>query len=226
MRFRSREHAGKLLAERLSAHYKNKNALVLAIPRGALPMARIIAEDLGGELDVVLVHKLGHPDQPEFAIGAVDESGNVYLAEWATDLPAPVLENEKQRQLAVLRRRRAQYTPLHPPIDPSGRIVIIVDDGIATGSTMIAALRAVRARKPKELVCAVAVSSPAAARSIAREAGSIVCLLKPAEFSAVGQFFEDFSQVTDEDVINILGETRENAFAAADTLAGAFRESR
>ena len=171
MRFLSREHAGKLLAERLSAEYKNENPLILGIPRGALPMARIIAEELGGELDVVLVHKLGHPHQPEFAIGAIDESGKTYLTDWATELPPHILESEKQRQLAVLRRRRAQYTPLHPPIDPSGRIAIVVDDGIATGSTMIAALRAVRARKPKELICAVAVASPEAARR--RSSGNI-----------------------------------------------------
>jgi predicted phosphoribosyltransferase len=213
MRFRSREHAAQLLAERLSAEYKNKNPLVLGIPRGALPMAEIIASHLGGELDVVLVHKLSHPDQPEFAIGAIDESGNAYLAEWAADLPGPFLEEEKQRQLALLRRRRAQYTPLRPPIDPRGRTVIVVDDGIATGSTMIAALRAVRAKKPKKLLCAVAVASPEAARSMSREADALVCLTVPAEFFAVGQFFDDFTQVTDEDVVTIL--QRHKAAAAA-----------
>jgi predicted phosphoribosyltransferase len=204
MRFRSREDAAHLLAKRLSADYKNKNPLVLGIPRGALPMAEIIADALGGELDVVLVHKLSHPDQPEFAIGAIDESGNAYLAEWATELGAQFLAEEKQRQLAVLRRRRAQYTPLRPPIDPRGRIAIVVDDGIATGSTMIAALRAVRARQPKKLICAVAAAPPQTVRSISREADAIVCLTTPVEFFAVGQFFEDFTQVTDEDVVTIL----------------------
>jgi predicted phosphoribosyltransferase len=213
MRFRNREHAAQLLAESLSADYKNKNPLILGIPRGALPMARIIAEALGGELDVVLVHKLGHPDQPEFAIGAIDESGNTYLAEWATELPSEILEEEKQRQLAVLRRRRAQFTPSRPSIDPSGRITIVVDDGIATGSTMIAALRAVRAQKPQKLICAVAVASPEAARSIAREADAIVCLMAPAEFSAVGQFFEDFAQVTDEEVATTLRQSRKKELA-------------
>jgi predicted phosphoribosyltransferase len=204
MRFRSREDAAHLLVKRLSADYKNKNPLVLGIPRGALPMAEIIADALGGELDVVLVHKLSHPDQPEFAIGAIDESGNAYLAEWATELGAQFLAEEKQRQLAVLRRRRAQYTPLRPPIDPRGRIAIVVDDGIATGSTMIAALRAVRARQPKKLICAVAAAPPQTVRSISREADAIVCLTTPVEFFAVGQFFEDFTQVTDEDVVTIL----------------------
>jgi len=204
MRFRSREHAARLLAERLSPDYKDKDPLVLGIPRGALPMAEIIADALGGELDVVLVHKLSHPDQPELAIGAIDESGNVYLAEWANQMAPEVLEVEKQRQLNVLRRRRAQYTPLRPPIDPRGRNVLVVDDGIATGSTMIAALRAVRARKPKKLVCAVAVASPEAARALSHEADELVCLLVPAEFFAVGQFFKDFAQVTDDHVVAIL----------------------
>jgi predicted phosphoribosyltransferase len=213
MRFRSREHAATLLAERLKADYAKTNPLILGIPRGALPMARIIADALEGELDVVLVHKLSHPDQPEFAIGAIDESGSCYLAEWATELPPRVLEEEKQRQLAVLRRRRAQYTPLHPPIDPHGRIAIVVDDGIATGSTMIAALRAVRAHQPEKLICAVAVASPEAARSIAREADALICLTAPSEFFAVGQFFDDFAQVNDEDVVNILRQSRERQSA-------------
>lgn len=208
MRFRSREHAAQLLANKLSAEYKNKNPLVLGIPRGALPMAEIIANALGGELDVVLVHKLSHPDQPEFAIGAIDESGNAYLAEWASELTPEMIEEEKERQLAMLRRRRAQYTPLRPPIDPRGRIAIVVDDGVATGSTMIAALRAVRARKPAKLICAVAAASPAALRALSVEADATVCLTAPVEFFAVGQFFEDFAQVTDEDVVAILQHGR------------------
>jgi putative phosphoribosyl transferase len=215
MRFQSREHAAHLLAERLSADYKNKNPLVLGIPRGALPMAEIIADALGGELDVVLVHKLSHPEQPEFAIGAIDESGNTYLAEWATELGPELLDEEKQRQLAVLRQRRAQYTPLRPPIDPRGRIAIVVDDGIATGSTMIAALRAVRASKPMKLICAVAVSSQEAARAMSREADALICLATPAEFFAVGQFFEDFAQVTDEHVVVILRRHKRAAAAEA-----------
>jgi predicted phosphoribosyltransferase len=213
MRFRNREHAAELLVERLRANYKNKNPLVLGIPRGAVPMAKIIAEDLGGELDVVLVHKLGHPDQSELAIGAIDEDGNAFLSEWAADLDPAFLEAEKRRQLEVLRQRRARYTPLRAPIDPRGRIVIVVDDGIATGSTMTAALRAVRAKKPKKLIGAVAVASTEAARAMLHECDAMVCLKIPAEFYAVGQFFDDFGQVSDEDVIASLRESQQKILA-------------
>jgi predicted phosphoribosyltransferase len=179
-------------------------------------MAEIIADALGGELDVVLVHKLSHPDQPEFAVGAIDESGRLYLADWATELTPQLLEDEKQRQLDVLRRRRNLYTPLRPPIDPLGRIAIVVDDGIATGSTMIAALRAVRTKRPKKLIWAVAVASPQALHAMSREADAVICLTTPAEFFAVGQFFDDFAQVTDEDVVDIL---QRHQTAAAGAVA-------
>jgi predicted phosphoribosyltransferase len=204
MLFENREHAARLLARRLSAYYKNKNPLLLAIPRGAIGMAEIIADVLGGELDVVLVHKLGAPGQPELAIGAIDETGNVFLSGYGLDIDSAYLEAEKQAQLEVLRKRRAQYTPSRGPIDPHDRIVIVVDDGIATGSTMTAALRAIRRSKPKKLIGAVAVASPSAARAMSGEADAIVCLDVPAEFYAVGQFFEDFSQVSDEEVTAIL----------------------
>ena len=204
MRFKSREHAAQLLAERLRASYRNNNPLVLGVPRGAVPMAKIIADGLGGELDVVLVHKLSHPEQPELAIGAIDERGNAFVSEWAADLEPDYLEAEKERQLSVLRDRRARYTPLRAPIEPRGRIVIVVDDGIATGSTMTAALRAIRARNPKKLVGAVAVAAPDAARAMLHECDAMVCLNVPAKFFAVGQFFDDFNQVSDEDVVAIL----------------------
>lgn len=213
MLFENREHAARLLARRLSADYKGKNPLVLAIPRGAVPMAKIIADSLGGELDVVLVHKLGAPGQPELAIGAIDEDGNVSLSGYGLDIDDAYLEAEKRAQLGVLRNRRARYTPARRPIEPHDRIVIVVDDGIATGSTMTAALRAVRCKKPKKLVVAAAVASVSAARAMSREADAIVCLNVPADFYAVGQFFKDFSQVSDEDVIAILQQHESEASA-------------
>ncbi|OGQ50594.1 MAG: phosphoribosyl transferase [Deltaproteobacteria bacterium RIFCSPLOWO2_02_56_12] len=208
MPFQNREQAAHLLARRLEK-YRGQNPLVLAIPRGAVPMARIIADSLGGEMDVVLVHKLGAPGEPELAIGAVDETGQVYLAEYAQDLEISddYINAEKQTQLETLRKRRALYTPLRPPIDPCRRIVIVVDNGVATGSTMISALRAVRARKPARLIAAAAVASRETLRKIASEADETICLEVPARFYAVGQFFEDFSQVSDEQVVAIMLES-------------------
>lgn len=213
MKFKNREHAAQLLAERLRAAYRNEKPLVLGVPRGAVPMAKIIADALGGDLDVVLVHKLSHPEQAELAIGAIDEHGHSFLSDWAADIDPRYIEAEKQRQFAVLRARRAKYTPLRRPIDPRGRVVIIVDDGIATGSTMTAALRAVRARRPKKLVGAVAVASPEAAGAMLHEADAMVCLNVPADFAAVGQFFDNFAQVTDAQVVAILKQDVEKVSA-------------
>jgi len=213
MIFQNREEAARLLARRLGAYYRNKHPLVLGIPRGAVPMAKIIADALGGELDVVLVRKLGHPSQPELAIGAIDESGKVFYSDYAYDIDEAYLEAEKRRQIEIIRSRRARYTPDRPPIDPKDRIVIVVDDGIATGSTMMAALRAIRAREPKKLVGAVAVASAQAARAVRQETDAMVCLNVPAEFYAVGQFFKEFEQVSDEDVIKILA-SRETQVSA------------
>lgn len=213
MRFKNREHAAHLLIERLRASYQHQKPLVLGVPRGAMPMAKIIADALGGDLDVVLVRKLGHPAQPEFAIGSVDETGSTFLTDWATEIEPAYLEAEKARQISLMHVRRVRYTPLRAPIDPHGRSVIVVDDGIATGSTMTAALRAVRAKNPKKLIGAVAVASPDAARAMLDECDAVVCLKVSADFFAVGQFFEDFTEVSDEEVIEILRESESKVSA-------------
>ena len=209
MLFANREDAGKLLAQQLSAYCEKDNPLVFAIPRGAVPMARMIADALTGSLDVVLVRKLGHPEQPELAIGAIDEGGSTFFSAWAAEVSASYIESEKQQQLALLQKRRTQYTPIREAINPCGRLVIVVDDGTATGSTMIAALRSVRGRQPKKLIAAVAVASPEAAKLLLSECDALVCLETPADFSAVGQFFNDFSQVSDEEVIELLTSRQE-----------------
>jgi len=214
MRFKHREHAAQLLIERLRSHYQSEKPLVLGVPRGAVPMAKMIADASHGDLDVVLVHKLSHPEQAELAIGAVDENGNAFVSRWAADLPAEYLETEISRQLALLRSRRESYTPSRGPVDPRGRVVIVVDDGIATGSTMTAALRAVRAMHPKKLIGAVAVASAEAAEALSHECDALVCLHVPDNFYAVGQFFDDFSQVTDEDVIAALQHGKETIVGA------------
>jgi predicted phosphoribosyltransferase len=205
MRFRDRSDAATQLAAAL-AGFRGKNPLVLAIPRGAVPMGKVLADKLQGELDIVLVRKLPAPGSPEFAVGAVDESGWAYIAPYAREVGADAgyLEQEKARQMETLRKRRAEYTPHRAAHDAAGRIAIVVDDGLATGATMIAALHAVRARKPARLVCAVPVAAPDSLEKVRPYADEVVCLAAPPEFHAVSQFYGSFPQVEDEEVMRLL----------------------
>lgn len=205
MMFRDRSEAGEMLAKAL-AEWRGKNPLVVAIPRGAVPMGKIIADALEGELDIVMTRKLHAPGSPEFAIGAVDETGWTYLADYAEQTGATQLyiQREVATEMETMRRRRVQYTPGRQPIDPKARVVIAVDDGLATGATMIAALHALRARNPRRLICAVPVASPAALEKVRPYADELVCLDAPEFFYAVGQFYRSFAQVDDAEVVALL----------------------
>jgi len=205
--FKNREEAARRLAERLAA-YRGQRPLVLGLPRGAVPMARIIADALGGDLDVILVRKLRAPAQPELAIGAVDESGSVLKGRYFDVVSDEQVREEVRTQQEVLRTRRELYTRAQKAIDAVGRLVIIVDDGIATGSSMLSAIRSVRARRPRKIVVAIGVAPPASLASIQQEADEVVCLQSPEEFFAVGQFFGDFSEVTDDMVVAALAHSR------------------
>jgi predicted phosphoribosyltransferase len=205
MPFLDRLDAARQLAARLHA-YQGQHPLVLGIPRGAVPMARLIAEELGGDVDVVLVRKLRAPGNPEFAVGAIEESGWAFVAPHAREAGAdePYLEREKRVQMETIRRRRTEYTAHRARIEPAGRVVIVVDDGLATGSTMIAALHALRGQNVKKLVCAVPVAPPDTVERVAPYADETICLEMPLDFYAVGQFYREFRQVEDEEVIACL----------------------
>jgi len=203
--FDDRDDAARRLAARLM-HLRGDTTLVLGIPRGAVPMARSIADALGATMDTVLVRKLGAPDNPEFAVGAVEESGWWFATTDAEAAGADphYLAQERARQLETIRARRAAWTRHRPRVDPAGRTVIVVDDGLATGATMTAALHAVRAQGAQRVVCAVPVAPVQTLEQVSRLADETVCLEAVQRFRSVGEFYRRFGQVSDDDVIAAL----------------------
>jgi putative phosphoribosyl transferase len=208
MHFRDRLDAAQKLTDSL-ALYRGRNPLVLAIPRGAVPMGEVMARGLEGELDVVLIRKIGLPYQPELAIGAVDEAGNLTTpADPALLGISPELLQELARpERARNAQRRAAWTPLRAPVDPRDRIAIVVDDGAATGATMVAALDSTRARGAARVIAAVPVASVEAAARIAEHADEVSILFTSASFFAVSQYYGDFAEVDDEAVAAILARS-------------------
>jgi predicted phosphoribosyltransferase len=216
MQFHDRRHAGRELAERLRIEQEKgvlPHPLVLALPRGGVAVAREVARALDAPLDVLVVRKIGAPFQEELGVGAIagddeplfddDALDRLGLTETAL---APVVEREREE----LRRRLRRYRHDRPPPDLADRTVIVVDDGLATGVTARAALRSVRRQGPERVVLAAPVCSPQAAELLRAEADAVICLRRPGDFMAVGLCYEEFEQLTDEDVLTALGETADH----------------
>jgi putative phosphoribosyl transferase len=208
LKFADREAAGRELAAKL-AHLKDRQPVVLALPRGGVAVGFEIAQALGAPLDIVLVRKIGVPWQPELALGAVTDGANLEtfidqdLAQ-ALDIPESYVQEETVRQLQEIERRRKSYCAGRPPLEVTGRTAIVVDDGIATGATMRVALRAVRRRDPTHLVLAIPVAPPETLAEFSKEVDEAVCLETPAMLGAIGFYYRDFHQMSDEEVTDLL----------------------
>ena len=210
MMFRDRTDAGERLAA-LLLHLKDKNPVVLALPRGGVAIGSKIARLIGAPLDVVLVRKIGVPWQPELALGALADCGGgppeIFIDERMVnrlDIPPDYVREETARQLAELERRRSIYCAGRPPVEIAGRTAIVVDDGIATGATMRVALRAVRRRGPASLVLAAPVAAAETLAALSGEADESVCLAAPKGLGAIGYYYEDFHQMSDAEVTALL----------------------
>ena len=210
MRFTDRDEAARLLAEEL-LRFKDSRPLVLGVPRGGVPMARIVSDRLGCDFDVVLVRKLRTPEQPELAMGAVDEAGHVYRYGARAAVDPGLHAEEVETQIAEIKRRRDLYSHARPALSPAGHTAIIVDDGIATGASMVAAIRAVRAQRPLRIVVAVPVAARSSLDLAKSYADEVVCLHSPRMFFAVGDYYEDFSSVPDSAVVELLGDRAEKS---------------
>lgn len=206
--FRDRVQAGRLLTNVL-AELRGQKAVILGIPRGGMVIGREMARGLEADLDLVLSRKLRTPGQQELAMGSLSEDGNIFLNDMVVrelGITSRYIEQEKEFQMTEIKRRRQLFRKILPKTPLNGRVVVVTDDGVATGATMQAALWAVRQEKPCTLLVAVPVASTEALEKISQSADQTICLRQPSNFFAVGQFYEHFTQVEDEDVLKIMEE--------------------
>jgi len=208
--FTNRAEAGQLLAARLSNLANRDDVIVLGLPRGGVPVGYEVAKALGVELDVFVVRKLGVPGHEELAMGAI-ASGEVRLVNHdvvdALGIPGNVIDRVAQRERAELERRELLYRGSRPLVPLANKIVILVDDGLATGSTMRAAVTAIRHQQPAHIIVAVPVGAPSTCNELSKEADEVVCLRCPEPFVAVGMWYRDFTPTSDREVRALLGRT-------------------
>jgi predicted phosphoribosyltransferase len=212
--YRDRTEAGRVLAERLGAYADRPEVIVLALPRGGVPVGYEVARALHAPLDVFIVRKLGVPGHEELAMGAVATGGVRVLNDQVVrglGIPDSVIDAVASWELEELRRRERLYRGDRPPPDVRGKTVILVDDGLATGSTMLAAVRALRQQQPARIVVAVPIAAPDTCELLRAEVDDVVCAVTPEPFYAVGLWYRDFSQTTDEEVRELLAQATEPA---------------
>ena len=206
--FKDRKEAGRLLAKALS-EYKDKNPVILAIPRGGVVVAYEVAKSLNAPLDLIIPRKISAPDQPELAIGAVTEDGTTILNQDILQylrVPDDYIKAEVKRQEEEIKRRIQKYLGDKPRVPIKGKIVILIDDGVATGATIRAAIASIRKRKPALIVLAIPVGPIDTIEELRKDADRVICLMTPEPFFAIGQFYENFEQTSDEEVIQILNK--------------------
>jgi putative phosphoribosyl transferase len=207
MRFADRAEAGRVLAAELAHLAGRVDVVVLGLPRGGVPVAWEVARALGAPLDVLLARKLGVPGHPELAMGAVGAGGVRVLNQAVVDslaIPPQAIEEVAAREGAELARREESYRSGRPPVDIGGRVAVVVDDGLATGATMRAAVTAVRALSPRRVVVAVPVGARETCAELAADADEVVCVRMPRSFRAVGEWYDDFTQTTDDEIRALL----------------------
>jgi len=222
-RFANRSEAGRLLAEKLTAYANRPDVLVLALPRGGVPVAYEVARTLGAPLDIFLVRKLGVPGYEELAMGAVATGGVRVLNDQIVNglgIPGYVIDAVAAQEQQELARRERLYRGGRPPPDVRGRTVILVDDGLATGATMRAAIMALRQVQPARIVAAIPTASPETCEELRAEVDDVICAITPEPFLAVGHWYEDFSQTTDDEVRDLLARQQRQHSVDAQPAQG------
>lgn len=201
--FKNRLEAARLLSKELTS-YKGKNAVVIAVPRGGLPIGKVLAQELDLPLEVVLIKKIGHPSNKEYAIGAVSLT-NIILDEQAAEIPMNYIKEETNRLRTMLNKRHKQYYSNRKPRIIKDKVAIIVDDGIATGNTILATAKLISEESPSKIIVAVPVAPSSSILYLTSSLfiDEVICLEKPSNFHSVGEFYENFDQVTDEEAIEL-----------------------